>query len=282
MFDGECLLFPCSKIFEKSSPIDIIHQSIIDLNSNPSNDQIETLLINIFLFLDNDINSETLNELIILTNLCFSRITDQNSIFNKMYDKSKENSNKLIVFTSILSDFPNVASFIIDVSKQIYEQIQDPKEKFKIFDLTIKEEFKADFICNITLTTKISEKVVSNFFPFIFSQKNLSQDKIIALYEKVRDANLVEFLPEQILINTEVVKLFSQENFASLIPKTSKQIFTQILPNIEQIFSVEKNINKQFVTSILDKCIEFDIDFSLIDKKKQIFYHFALYVNKFC
>lgn len=57
------LLLPSSRLFEDSNLIDGIHQSFIDLESNPPANEVTNLITQSLKYLDNELDNQTLNEI---------------------------------------------------------------------------------------------------------------------------------------------------------------------------------------------------------------------------
>lgn len=265
MNQNKTLLLPGSSVSEDSNLRDIIYQSIYDLKSNPPQKDVIQLFQNIISYLDNNIEPKLMDDFILLSTTCFSKITNQDEFINELLGMAQDNSNKLIVFTAAITKvnrrttYPNIYSFVSNISKQILEQIRHPKGKFTIFDLEIDDLNKANFISDVILTIKVSEKVISFFYPYIFSLKNLSKQKKLDLVQKVCKADLAQFLSSQILLNKMIFKSISLENLAIMISKANYQTIYQILPFIRETFLEHKSMNEADLALIIIKFFEFNL-----------------------
>lgn len=266
-----------SKQFPNSTIIDNIHQSIIDLQLDPQQNDIQNLLNRSLSYLDKNIDQQELNELINLIFSCISNIQDKNDYINQIYENSKKNSNRLIVLSLLLQKikelqaYPNSRQLINEILEQIAKQIKNPKDKFKIFNIEIGNNYISNFIADIIIIVKMTEKIASKFFPYIFSQKNLSQKRKIKIIQKACSTKYVSFLPETLLTEKRIFDLFSQENLSLIIPKTTKQTFLKILPYIKENFSKLEIWKESFALSILEKCSEHNISYVYIYQMNQIF-----------
>lgn len=265
------LLLSSSKIFVDSNLIDNIHQSIIDLQFDPPKDEIRKLFDDSISYLDADIDSQAMDELLSLILSCYLRIPEQkNELFKIIFENSQKNSNRLILFALILSQTEHssvpseVRNLISIISKQILSQIRQPQEQFKIFNHEISPKYKSNFICDIILTLKASEKVVSLFYSYILTQKDISKTRIDKIFQKISKSNAITLLSEDVLIKTTHFENFSQENLSVIIPKLTEKTFLKVLHLIHETFSEEKTFITPLVSSLFDKCIEFDIKFKIL------------------
>ena len=177
MIINRCLLLSSSEMFVNSTLLDNIHQSIIDLENNPPIEEIQKLLQNSMLYLDNILDEKTLDNLFILIIKCLSTLPKQsNEFYKEIFNRSFKNPNRLIFFSMIFSQYNEKPSFpgfydrINDIMMQISDQIQNPKEIFKIWYTKINSNYVGNFIINILLISELNENIVSTFLSFIFNQ----------------------------------------------------------------------------------------------------------------
>ncbi|KAK8836346.1 hypothetical protein M9Y10_039688 [Tritrichomonas musculus] len=262
------LLLQSTKISDESNLLYNIHQSIIDLESDPPEKEIHILLKQSILYLDEYFDQQTIDDLFILIFQCFSHISNKNNDFYKeIYSNYKKNSNRLIIFAMVFSEYDEKSSFddlpnlINNILDQISQQIQTPKYTFKIYDNEINPKYVGNFIINILLMTELNENLISTFFPYIFMQNNLSDIKIRKLIQKVRNSKFESVLPEFILKDKRIYSNFQQDNWSVIIPKISKQTFLQLFPYLDEFYSDILYLNRTLALSILEKYIELNIDF---------------------
>ena len=135
------LLFPTSTPIKHNDLISEIHQSIIDLQWDPPENEIQTLLKDSLNFLDQNLDEETTDEIFYLIFECFSHIKDKKKDFLKeMCEDSTKNSNRLILFSLIYSrnekelNDPQIKTKISDISKQILKYIKSNNKKLIIYN----------------------------------------------------------------------------------------------------------------------------------------------------
>lgn len=228
------LLLQSTKISDDSNLIYNINQSILDLESDPPENEVQILLQQSILYLDENLDQQTTDDLFILIIRCFSHISNKIDFYNEIYSNLRKSSNRLVIFAMIFSEYDERSSFtdlsnlINDIINQIYDQIQNPKNKFEIYDNEIDPKYVGNFIIDILLMTELNENLISTFFPYIFNLNNLSNVKIQKLIQKVKNSKFLSFLPEFILTDKRVFYNFQQYNWSVLIPKMSKQTFLQM------------------------------------------------------
>ncbi|KAK8847083.1 hypothetical protein M9Y10_019661 [Tritrichomonas musculus] len=277
MKNNKTLLLPSSIIFNNSNLLDRIHQSVIDLENNQSPKEIYDLTIHSISYFNTNIDSQIKDEIISLLSSCFSHYQNPpNDIIDDIFNHSRDNSYRLILTASICSTIshskklltlPNFRSFVRNVFKQIVIQFKNGNnnQNFIIFDHKIPPKYQANFIINMLFVTDLTEKSVSLFSPYIFSQKKISHTKLNQFIAKIADLGLISKLPETILTDKKFFVMFSMDNLSALILKMSDETFRKILPLIEETFSETKELSKDLVTAILYKCIKLNINFKLID-----------------
>lgn len=187
---SKSLLLKSSKIFKNSTLIDRIHQSVIDLRTDPPEDEVEILLNESISYLDEEIDLLTSSELFSLILSIFSNFPELSmKKFKKILKKSKSDSNHIIITASIichmLHEHPRIKftsdyeSFINESYSQILPQISKSEEKpLMIFECKIDKQFKADFILDVFLSTSLTKQKVADIFPFVFSFKSTSYTKL--------------------------------------------------------------------------------------------------------
>ena len=89
---------------EDSDELDHIYQSIISLSGEISINEVEILLYKTFTYLDKNMKINLINELFSLIYSCFSKYPNEMlPILNIFLEKSRNNSNYIIITSSILS-----------------------------------------------------------------------------------------------------------------------------------------------------------------------------------
>lgn len=85
MENSNHLLLSASTIFDNSTIIDNIHQSLIDLESNPPQSEIQQLLEDSISHIDKELDLITTNEIFYLISSCLSHISNLKKEFYKKY-----------------------------------------------------------------------------------------------------------------------------------------------------------------------------------------------------
>ncbi|KAK8892637.1 hypothetical protein M9Y10_029876 [Tritrichomonas musculus] len=277
------LLLPTSTPSKNFSLISEIYQSIIDLQWNPPENEIQTLLADSLSFLDKDLDIKTTEEIIYLIFECYSNIKNKKKEFlQEICENSKKNANRLILFASIISlnekelNDDQIRNLISDISKQILKHIKLKNQKLIIFGHEISQTFKNNFIYNIISRIKTSDKVVSTFYSFILEQTNISKEKSDKLFQKAINANFITSFSEDVLADERYFDKFSKDNIISMLPKITAKTFDKLLKLIKKTFSEKDDWSPDFFNSIFEKCVEFDVDF----KCNQIPFFFELFDQK--
>ena len=270
------LLLQSSTIFKNPKLIDCIHQSIIDLKTSPPEEEVIILLKDAISYLDTEISFKKASEIFSLILSCFSNFPDASSLsIDQLLSTFKSNSNHLIITASVLSymvheyphiKIPDYESFASDCFSHIFKQIKKSDEKpLKLFKLKIPSKFKIDFIVDIILLTKLNEKIVANIYPYIFSHNSISNTKLNYFISDITKKNLLTIIPESEITKDSKFLNFSNENLSNFILITSKQTFSNILPQIEDQFLKITSINHDLSVSLIKKCIEYEIKLKSIN-----------------
>lgn len=272
MQNNNHLLLSSSTIFDNSTLIDNIHQSVIDLESNPPQNEIRRLLEDSISYIDKEIDLITTEEIFYLISSCLSHISNpKKEFYQNIYDTSQKNSNRLILFAIVFSHADTsfisseIQSFISNISKQILTHIKSNQEQFKVFDLEINPKFKTNFIFDIIFMMKPSEKVISTFYSYILLQKDISKSRINQLFEKIESQKAIQLLSEEVLIDGRYTEFYSQEDLNMIIPKISNESFKEFLPLLDEIFPEEEDWDQDFFNPLFDRCVENNLDFQYVN-----------------
>lgn len=263
------LLLISSDIFDGSSLIDRINQSYIDLESNPSQEEVEVLFEeHILIYLEKKLYNPTAESLFALIMSCFKHYPSLVSpIFNKFFTKSRINSNFIIITASILSNFPDqcinqdTINFAIQALDQLKPQIKNTKQTtFKIFDHEISSNFIPGLISDLLLIAPLTPDMITNFYSFLFLLHLIQSPTIaVKLVSRAFEFNLSTILPH------ESINYILKENKFSEIPI---EIFDRFLLNLNETDF------KLFHREILDEI--------LIDPSKYSTQVITTYIQKFC
>ena len=105
------LLLEKSNIFKNSTLVDNIHQTIIDLQFDPQNEQIQKLFDKSFICLNYKMDLQTMTELTNFISYCFSQIKEDNDEnINKIYENIDKYSNKLVALSFLYPQIKEIQS----------------------------------------------------------------------------------------------------------------------------------------------------------------------------
>lgn len=263
-------LLPSSKTIENSSIIDNIHQSIIDLEYDPPETEIQQLLEYSITCIDKNFNENVTEEIISLILSCLSHIPNQkDDFFKNIYENSQKSAKRLILFAAIFSQSgkklitPDIENFISNISEQILKHIENKEENLILFDHEIPPKFKINFICNIILMMKLTKKNISDFYSYILIDENVSKQNADKLIKNAQKLNSMTLLSEEVFVNEKYHKLFWEKDLFYL-QRMSKKNFNEFLPLLKKTFTYENECDQSLAVLLLDKCIEFGINIHTI------------------
>ena len=263
------LLLYSSIILEKSTLIDHIRQSIIDLSTKPNEHYVKNLIIEAFAYLNINLDIETTDELFSLILSIFSQYSQLCSkMLGQFLEQSKLNSNHIIITASFLSfmrhkytqiPISNYDSFISDALHQILAQIPKSNTNLIIFGFKIPFQFQHRFVIDIVSLVELTKEIVLSLYPYIFEQKFASKTNIDFLIKDMHNADLLKILPESIFTENNLLMNLSSDTISYIIPYLSEPTFRKILEIIQTYYDKKRNITNSFAKSIINKCIKFNI-----------------------
>ncbi|KAK8852883.1 hypothetical protein M9Y10_017875 [Tritrichomonas musculus] len=231
----DSLLLSITDIFEEHNLVDIIRQLYIDFENDPDEERIKDFLINLPYYLDNDLTVNTLSEFISTISICIKKLPQAFIPFlDTFYNKAQFNSNYIILFPIILSYLADIqiiqniqdySSFILSALKEILPQLHN-ESKLIIFGHEIPAQFKISLIVDLLLCADLTEQLIYDFFPFIFTNfysKNVSNFN--ALIQKVLNSNTLKISPQTKESNDELYEFLLIKDF-HLISKMKKETFS--------------------------------------------------------
>lgn len=250
------LLLYSSIIFEKSTLIDHIRQSIIDLSTKPNEHYVKNLIIEAFAYLNINLDIETTDELFSLILSIFSQYSQLCSkMLGQFLEQSKLNSNHIIITASFLSfmrhrytqiPIKNYDSFISDALHQILAQIPKSNTNLIIFGFKIPFQFQHRFVIDIVSLVELTEEIVLSLYPYIFQQKFASKTNIDFLIKDMHNADLLKILPESIFTENNLLMNLSSDTISYIIPYLSEPTFKKILEIIQTYYDEKRNITNSF------------------------------------
>ena len=201
------LLLPNAYIFNNSNLIDHIRQTYIDLEDFTDVEDIEGFLKESKNYLDKSIQIDTLIELISTIISCFKHYPDDLLPFFEDYLKNVNlNENYILLTSAIISDSVDLQlnflnsidynTFVSSALNDIVPQIQND-QKIIVFGHEIPIEFKNELILNLLLSSNITEKLILDFFPYVFSFNfSKNNQKFELLLKKLNQSDLNKILPQ--------------------------------------------------------------------------------------
>ena len=273
------LLFETSYIFDDSNLVDRIRQSLIDLEVDPpSEEEVQDLLHEAITYIDKDLPINTAVDLFLLISSCFSHYPSQLlPVFTELFKTATSNAYHIIVTSSVISvlthaqpplSLPDYHSFVDDSLKQILPQIQNAEEgSLKVFDHEIPIQCRPNLIINLLCASTLTKQLLSDFAPYIFSQKmEQTNSRLNWLVKDISKAGLITVLPESALTNNFLFTKLSPDDLAEIIPNLSEDTFKNVFPRFEEIIIKNKNINSHFSLSFLKKCCDLNMTLGPIGK----------------
>ena len=235
MNEKSSLLLPSSLIFEGSSLVDNIHQTYIDLETIINDDEkdqkeidhiIPTFLQESLKYLEKDLPYNVLTELFSAILLCFTYFIE-NSIpfFNYFYEKSKFNSNFIIITSTILYQLISSGvtfedtkyNFITDTLKEILTQIQNKSQIWTVYNHQIIPQFQDDLLISLLLSIDITKEIFFDYFRFILSRNiystNQKYDLLVQILSE-SDFTAINSMTE--IANDEICNFLKNQNFESI------------------------------------------------------------------
>ena len=252
---NNALLLQSSKIFDKSSLIDHIHQSHIDLQSALPTQNVINLLIESIAYLDEELDISTAKELFLLILSCFSQYPEESfKIFQIKFQKPNISSLHIILLTLILSQIPNNSfdDFLSSLITEVIPQINKNQGNLNVKGYEIKPEFQAMFIINLVLSIKLTEQIVTLFYQYIFSKGDFGQ--INSFIQKVHVNDMIKLIPESCFLENNLFLHLSSENIEVFLTIISEKNLKKNLPILLNYTNIKKVANP-----IMNKCIEFNI-----------------------
>lgn len=235
------ILLNTSYIFKDANLIDCIRQLSIDFESDQDSEEIQDFLNKSKKYLDEKLPDNTLVELVSAILSCFRHFPDVSIPFiEEFLQKTKLNANYIILTSMLLSSLtyehpelklPDYQSFILSSLNEILPQLQN-ESKLVIFSHEIPIQFKNDLILSLLLCTNLTENLIYDFFPYLFST-NLSKknQKFSILIQKVLDSNLSKILPQTEESKNELFEFITNKDF-NLISKMKKESLSLIQNSI--------------------------------------------------
>ena len=271
----DCLLIS-SNIFDGSSLIDRINQSYIDLELNPSQEEVDILLKEqLLVYLEKNLDNPTAESLFSLISSCLKHFPSlQLPIFNKLFPKSQTNSNFIIITASIMSNFTNqdMITFSLQALDQLKPQIKKGDQvSFKVFGHEISNIFIPDFIIDLLSVAPLTTDIITDFYTFLFSFFLIQDDKkIMKLVLRALEFNLSSILPQK---SIEVI--FCNNNFSEIPIEYIDRFLLNLTETNFKLFykKIDKFISNnpskyqmQTILTYIRRCCEYNVNIISIEK----------------
>lgn len=235
------LLLENTTIFPDSTIIDNIRQTYINLHS----DSIKIEAVEYFFddcqpFLKDNLPFKTSKELFSIFSFYFSDpehwgslMQDKLKFFQAILEQAKSSANYLIITISLLSEFthcrldldlPDYYPLINDTINEIIPQIKNNVDNdLTVFGHIIPPQFKNSFIINLLLSSKLTEDLVSDFFPYIYSHDLFSKEpKISLLFRDISNLKLIKIQPQTDASYNELSEFISNK-YIKFVLKMNKE-----------------------------------------------------------
>ncbi|KAK8841005.1 hypothetical protein M9Y10_027842 [Tritrichomonas musculus] len=275
----DCLLIS-SNIFDGSSLIDRINQSYIDLELNPSQEEVDILLKEqLLVYLEKNLDNPTAESLFSLISSCLKHFPSlQLPIFNMVFPKSQTNSNFIIITASIMSNFTKqyINQDMITFSLQALDQLKPQIKKgdqvsFKVFGHEISNIFIPDFIIDLLSVAPLTTDIITDFYTFLFSFFLIQDDKkIMKLVLRALEFNLSSILPQKTIEVIFCNNSFSEipieyiDRFLLNLTETNFKLFYKKIDKF-----ISNNPSKypvQVKLTYIQRCCEYNVNIISIEK----------------
>lgn len=263
-----------TRIFGKNNLIDIIHQAIIDLTFPQQQDNIIQLLYRTLAYLDDKLQPNELQEVVTLITTCLSKFeTIPKEIFKTIYQNIYLNSNRLISFAILLEQNPEKLipfkkshEFLMETSKQLYQNVQQSAAEWTISKITIPQIYKTRFLSSILLSVFPTAKVVAFFYPYVLSQKDLLKKHKIALLQNVNKPELIQLIPATFFLEKSlfpiVQELFEPSNIALILSNMNRRALIDNFAFLNEHF--RNPADSVIFTAFFDQCVRYNFVFDWI------------------
>ena len=217
------LLLSSSEIFEDANMMDYIRQTFIDLENEQDIEEIQNFLAESKIYLDKKLPFNTLNELIATILSCFKHYSKELLKFLDEYiNNVKTNENYIILTSTILSyltnsqvqlNFPDYHQFVSEALYEILPQINNDQQLI-VFDHEIPINYKKELVIDLLLSIDLTEKLIFEFFPFLFSKCFVEKNtKFELLQKKLFLSGFKKILPQTDNSYNEIFEFITSKNF---------------------------------------------------------------------
>ncbi|OHT10043.1 hypothetical protein TRFO_20849 [Tritrichomonas foetus] len=271
------LLFESSVMFENSTVVDRIRQSLIDISIDPpSEEEVQDLLNEAISYLDKEIPKEAAFDLFSLISACFSHYPSQlSNTFIQFFENCKKNENHIIVTAQVLAELlqhdpvpqlPDYHSFVSESLSQILPQLQNSEaSSMKLFGYEIPASCEINLVFNLLLSSKLTDQIVVDFSPFVFTNKLLRTNKLTSiLISNIYKNDLFRSLPEELNSNVLFLSLLSNDELLITIKNLKDEFFTNNLKTLEE--SCIKRKSAELNLELINRCISLNGNLTNIQK----------------
>ena len=231
-------MLPSSPVFDHPCPITNIRQTLLDLQGQADEKSIIGFLEESISYLCSDYQIEIANELLPAISSCFSLYPQYSlPLIDKFLKPSKWNEYLIINTASILFEIANTESqfdnpdsqkFIDSLITEIFPQIQNfnNDKKLTIFDIRISPQFQNSLILNLLLSSKLTQKLFSDFFPFILISNIHSKSSRFELFlNKATENGFLRIPPLTESISKDLTEILEYQNFESIEKMKKETLF---------------------------------------------------------